>query len=134
MYTDTFSVDNDDDVAPLGPTNIVGLDVAGMYTVNEDHGDGTYTVGGLTDKYDPNVDSPVITLTLKPEAARSTYAGVKLITTLPEDAIIGDITETADGSGEFTVTIDIGTLMDADDSDYNDRYLQDPDDLVYNPN
>ncbi len=133
MYTDTFSVDNDDDVAPLGPTNIVVSSVDAMDSVFVDNGDGTYTVGGLTDKYDPNVDSPVITLTLTPEAVRSTYAGVKLITSLPEDAIIGEVTETADGSGEFTVTIDIGTLMDADESAYNDRYLQDPDDLVYNP-
>ena len=133
MYTDTFSVDNDDDVAPLGPTNVVVSSVDAMDSVFVDNGDGTYTVGGLTDKYDPNVDSPVITLTLKPEAARGTYAGVKLITSLPEDAIIGEVTETAEGSGEFTVTIDIGTLMDADESAYNDRYLQDPDDLVYNP-
>ena len=134
MYTDMFSVDNDDDVEPLGPTNVVvSSDVDGMYTVFEDHGDGTYTVGGLVDKYDPDVKSPVITLMLTPEAARSTYAGVKLITDIHEDAIIGEVTETAEGSGEFTVTIDIGTLMDGDDTPYNDRYLQDPDDLIYNP-
>ena len=99
---------------------------------------GTYTVGGLVDKYDPEVNSPVVTFTITPTAVRKTYASVKLLTTLPEGAIIGDITETAEGSGVFTVTIDVGTLMDDDDFVYNDRYIEDsyfenPEELVYNP-
>ena len=67
-YTEQFSVDNDDDVAPLGPTNVVatGIDPDTTDPVFIDNGDGTYTVGGLVDKYDPNVKSPVITLTLTP--------------------------------------------------------------------
>ena len=51
-YTEMFSVDNDDDVAPLGPTNVVATSIDGMYTVFEDNGDGTYNVGGLVDKYE----------------------------------------------------------------------------------
>ncbi len=140
-YTEQFSVDNDDDVAPLGPTKVVVTGVHPDTTdpVFIDNGDGTYTVGGLVDKYDPNVKSPVITLTLTPTADRHTYkdGGVKLLTTLPEGAIISDIVETAEGSGVFTVTIDVGTLMDDDEEVYNDKYLQnhskDPHDLMYNP-
>ncbi|MYF97803.1 hypothetical protein F4212_01515 [Candidatus Poribacteria bacterium] len=139
-YTEMFSVDNDDDVTPLGPTNVEVTSVDAMYPVFEDNGDGSYTVGGLVDKYDHEVSSPVITLTLTPTAERNTYASVKLLTSLPEGAIIGDITETAEGSGVFTVTIDVGTLMDDDDpaNSYNDRYLEDsyhenPMEFIYNP-
>ncbi len=135
-YTEMFSVDNDDDVAPLGPTNVVEItDDTG--TVVTQNADGSYTVGGLVDKYDLDEDgiegkSPEITLTLKPTAERPTYEGVKLITDLPEDADISPVTETEMGSGIFTVTIDVGTLMDDDDppNSYNDRYLED----VYHPN
>ena len=127
MFTEKFSLDNVDDVGPLGPTNIVATmtDAYEDTSVFIDNGDGTYTVGGLVDKYDPEVNSPVVTFTITPTAARKTYASVKLLTTLPEDAIIGDITETAEGSGVFTVTIDVGTLMDADELVYNDRYIED---------
>ena len=136
--TAMFSVDNDDDVAPLGPTNVVATSIDAVDPVFVDNGDGTYTVGGLVDKYDPEVNSPVVTFTITPTAVRKTYASVKLLTTLPEGAIIGDITETAEGSGVFTVTIDVGTLMDDDDFVYNDRYIEDsyfenPEELVYNP-
>ena len=45
--TAMFSVDNVDDVSPVGPTNIVAVaDVAGMIAANED---GSYTVGGIVD-------------------------------------------------------------------------------------
>ena len=139
-YTEQFSVDNDDDVTPLGPTDVAINSIDNVNAIDPvfvDNGDGTYTVGGLVDKYDPNVPSPVITLTLEPTAMRHTYDGVKLLTTLPEGAVIGDVTETAEGSGIFTVTIDVGTLADDDDEDYNDKYLQnhykDPYDLMYNP-
>ena len=137
-YTEMFSVDNDDDVEPLGPTNVVATSIDGMYTVFEDNGDGTYNVGGLVDKYDPEVSSPTVTFTLTPTAARNTYHSVKLLTTLPEGAIISEITETEEGSGVFTVTIDVGTLMDADEFVHNDRYLEDayidnPSEFIYNP-
>ncbi len=136
--TAMFSVDNDDDVAPLGPTNVVATSIDAVDPVFVDNGDGTYTVGGLVDKYDPEVNSPVVTFTITPTAVRKTYASVKLLTTLPEGAIIGEITETAEGSGVFTVTVDVGTLMDDDDFVYNDRYIEDsyfenPEELVYNP-
>ncbi len=135
-YTEMFSVDNDDDVAPLGPTNVVEItDDTG--TVVTQNADGSYTVGGLVDKYDLDEDgiegkSPEITLTLKATAERPTYEGVKLITDLPEGADISPVTETEMGSGIFTVTIDVGTLMENDDppNSYNDRYLED----VYHPN
>ena len=141
-YTDMFSVDNDDDVAPLGQN---------MITVSQDNvevtpnGDGSFDVGGLVDKYDPDVDSPIITLTIKPGAKRNTYDSVHLYTSLPEGAIIGDVTETSEGSGEYTVMVDVGTLMDStglemepDGNVHNDRYLEDtyhanPDEFVYNP-
>ncbi len=136
--TAMFSVDNDDDVAPLGPTNVVATSIDAVNLVFMDNGDGTYTVGGLVDKYDPEVNSPVVTFTITPTAVRKTYASVKLLTTLPEGAIIGDITETAEGSGVFTITVDVGTLMDDDDFVYNNRYIEDsyfenPEELVYNP-
>ena len=139
-YTEMFSVDNDDDVAPLGPTNVEVTSIDAIDSVFMPNDDGSVTVGGLVDKYDMEVNSPVITLTLTPTAARNTYASVKLLTSLPEGAIIGDITETAEGSGVFTVTIDVGTLMDDDDpaNSYNDRYLEDsyhenPMEFIYNP-
>ena len=122
--TAMFSVDNDDDVAPLGPTNVVATSIDAVEPIFVDNGNGTYTVGGLVDKYDPAVNSPVVTFTITPTAARKTYASVKLLTTLPEGAIIGEITETAEGSGVFTVTIDVGTLMDDDDFVHNNKYLQ----------
>ena len=134
-YTDTFSVDNVDDVAPLGQNMIAvaqdGVDV----TANED---GSFNVGGLVDKYDPEVDSPVITLTITPQAKRDTYDSVELHTSLPDGAFMGEVTETAEGSGVYTVMVDIGTLMDADEHVHNDRYLEDwaienPDEFVYNP-
>ena len=92
----------------------------------------------MVDKYDPSVDSPVITLTIKPSAKRDTYDSVHLFTSLPEGAIIGEPTETAEGSGEYTVMVDVGTLMDDDEEVHNDRYLEDtyhenPDEFVYNP-
>ena len=139
-YTEMFSVDNDDDVAPLGPTNVEVTSVDAVDAVFMTDDDGNVVVGGLVDKYDHEVSSPVITLTLTPTAERNTYASVKLLTDLPEGAIIGDITETAEGSGVFTVTVDVGTLMDDDDpaNSYNDRYLEDiyhenPMEFIYNP-
>ena len=101
-----FSLDNVDDVAPLAPTSI---SVTGV----EPAEDGSYTVGGLVDKYDDAVASPVATFTIKPVAERHTYKSVKF-TTDAEGALIGEITETAEGSGVFTVTVDVGTLADGE--------------------
>ena len=136
-YTDTFSVDNVDDVAPLGQNMIVVSQDDIDVTPNED---GSFTVGGLVDKYDPEVDSPVITLMITPGAKRDTYETVKLYTSLPDGAIIGDVAETATGSGEFEVMIDVGTLMNEDGQDHTTRYLEDhedyhpnPDEFIYNP-
>ena len=48
--TEMFSVDNVDDVAPLGPTNVMvdGIDAVDGVLTSED---GSYTVGGLVDKH-----------------------------------------------------------------------------------
>ena len=70
----TFSLDNVDDVAPLGPTNIVAVaDVAGAIDADAD---GNYTVGGIVDETFP---SPIATYTIEPTADPSTYASVKLV-------------------------------------------------------
>ena len=136
-YTDTFSVDNVDDVAPLGPTNIVATSIDAVNPTFTDNGDGTYTVGSLVDKYDPEVNSPVVTFTITPTARRNTYKSVQLITTLPERAIIGKITETVErsetveGSGVFTVTVDVGTLDN--DTYLEDEYIENADKNIYNP-
>ena len=109
--TTMFSVDNVDDVAPLEPTNIVVTSVDGIETVFETAEDGSFTVGGLVDKYDDAVASPVATFTIEPVAERHTYESVNL-TMSPEGALVGEITETEEGSGVFTVTVDVGTLAD----------------------
>ena len=112
--TAMFSVDNVDDVAPLEPTNIVVTSVDGVDTVFETTEDDSFTVGGLVDKYDiEGVPSPVATFTITPVAERITYKSVKL-TMYPEGALVGEITETAEGSGVFTVTVDVGILADRD--------------------
>ena len=109
--TAMFSVDNIDDVAPEEPTRIIVSSVDGVDTVLETAEDGSFTVGGLVDKYDDAVASPVATFTIKPTARRETYKSVKL-TMYPEGALVGEITETEEGSGVFTVTVDVGTLAD----------------------
>ncbi|RKU11676.1 hypothetical protein C6501_12410 [Candidatus Poribacteria bacterium] len=136
MFTEKFSLDNVDDVGPLGPTNIVATSINAVDMVFEDHGDGTYKVGGLVDKYDPEVNSPVVTFTITPTAKRNTYASVQLLHDLPEGAIIGAITETE--VGVFTVTVDVGTLMDDYDFVHNNTYMEDArienaDKNIYNP-
>ena len=106
-----FSVDNVDDVAPLGPTNISVKGVEGVDTVFETAEDGSYTAGGLVDKYDDAVSSPTATLTIEPTADRATYTSVRLVHDV-EGLLVGDVTETAEGSGVFEVTVDVGTLAD----------------------
>ena len=118
----TFSVDNVDDVEPLGPTNVSVTSVEATDSVFEDAGDGSYTVGGLVDKYDDAVSSPMATLTIEPTAERKTYASVMLQTDA-EGIVIGDVTETAEGSGVFMVTIDVGTLADGETYLENGTYM-----------
>ena len=105
-----LSVDNVDDVAPLGPTSISVTGVDGVDTVFETAEDGnSFTVGGLVDKYDDEVASPMATITIEPIAERGTYKDVKFTTDMEG---VGEPTETAEGSGVFTITVDIGTLAD----------------------
>ena len=117
-----FSVDNVDDVAPLGPTNISVTSVEATDSVSETAEDGSYTVGGLVDKYDDTVSSPVATLTVTPTADRKTYKSVKLVTDA-EGVLIGDATETAEGSGVFEITVDVGTLADGETYLENGTYM-----------
>ena len=96
-----LSVDNVDDVAPLGPTNIVAVaDVAGMI---EADADGNYTVGGIVDE---TVQSPIAIYTTEPTADPSTYASVKII------QVDADGNETMiDGEvGVLDLTTDVGML------------------------
>ena len=103
--TAMFSLDNVDDVAPLAPT---GISVEGVAPAE----DGSYTVGGLVDKYDDKVASPVATFTITPVADRDTYESVRLAM-YPEGALVGEITPTEE-EGVFTVTVDVGTLADGE--------------------
>ena len=100
-----FSVDN------IGPTNITAVATAdGAVDANED---GSYTVGGLVDKYDEEVESPMATFTIKPVSYMGTYTSVMVVTDA-EGASIGEATETAEGSGVFEITVDVGILADGE--------------------
>ena len=109
-----FSVDNVDDVAPLGPTHVEVTVEATDDEVFETSEDGkSFTVGGLVDEYDEDVASPMATITITPEAERHTYESVEL-TTETEGVDIGTPEETAEGSGVFTVVLDVGTLVEGE--------------------
>ena len=104
-----FSLDNVDDVAPLGPTNITAVtqvaDGVDSQPV-EANEDGSYTVGGIVDEA---VSSPMAMLTVEPTAAMDTYAegSVRLVQT---DA---DGTQTAVDSEPGMLeapTVDVGML------------------------
>ena len=100
-----FSVDN------IDITNITAVaDADGAVEANED---GSYSVGGLVDKYDEAVESPMVTFTIKPISYRGSYTSVMLVTDA-EGASIGEATETAEGSGVFEVAVDIGILADGE--------------------
>ncbi|MYK22285.1 hypothetical protein F4054_08495, partial [Candidatus Poribacteria bacterium] len=100
-----FSVDN------IGSTNITAVATAdGAVEANED---GSYTVGGLVDKYDEAVESPMATFTIKPVSYMGTYASVMVVTDA-EGTSIGEATETAEGSGVFEITVDVGILADGE--------------------
>ena len=101
----TFSLDNVDDVAPLGPTNIVAVaDVAGAIDADAD---GNYTVGGIVDE---TVPSPIATYTIEPTADPSTYASVKLVQV------------DADG-GETMIDGEVGVLDITTDVDVDGVYM-----------
>ncbi len=100
-----FSVDN------IDGTKITAVaDADGAVEANED---GSYTVGGLVDKYDEAVESPMVTFTIEPLSYPATYASVMVVTDA-EGASIGEATETAEGSGVFEITVDVGILADGE--------------------
>jgi methionine-rich copper-binding protein CopC len=100
-----FSVDN------IDITNITAVaDADGAVEANED---GSYSVGGLVDKYDDTVESPMVTLTIEPVSYRGSYTSVMLVTDA-EGASIEEATETAEGSGVFEITVDVGILADGE--------------------
>ena len=117
---DSFSVDNVDDVGPLGPTNLVvsGVDAFEDTAVFVDNGDGTYTVGGLVDIYDDGVNPPAATFTIKPTAKRTTYETIELrVNQAALDAGVEIISESVEetASGEFTVTVTVEIPEDTDE-------------------
>ena len=101
-----LSVDNDDDVAPLGPTNITAVtNVAEGVEPQpvEPNEDGSYSVGGIVDEAVP---TPMDTLTIEPTADPKTYASVNLIQTDPD----GTETVTEGEAGVYEITVDVSML------------------------
>ena len=94
--TTRFSVDNVDDVPPVGPTNIVSVADADGQPVEANEA-GSYTVGGLI--------SPVVFI-VQPTAQSATYDSVNLVQTDPD----GTETSTEGSLGELEVTVDVGAL------------------------
>ena len=100
----TFSLDNDDDVAPLGPTNIVA--VADVADAIDADADGNYTVGGIVHV---TVPTPIATYTVEPTADPSTYASVKLVqvdadgneTMIDGEVGVWDVTTDVDVDGVY---------------------------------
>ncbi|MYF57315.1 hypothetical protein F4225_16570, partial [Candidatus Poribacteria bacterium] len=105
-----FSLDNVDDVPPLGPTNITAVsdrDAYGEMQPIEANDDGSYTVGGIAEE--DGVASPVAIFHIQPTAEEITYAGgsLQLIRTNPD----GAEAEPAVGSLEDGyVEVDVGVL------------------------
>ena len=99
--TATFSVDNIDDVVPVGPTTITSVaDIAGVIAPDSS---GAYTVGGIVHY---SVDAPVATFTVQPTAAADTYNSVRLVQTAAD----GTVTEIDGETGKTTITADVGKL------------------------
>ena len=101
-----LSVDNIDDVGPLGPTNIVAVTNVAEGVIPqpvEANEDGSYMVGGIVDE---TVSSPMDMLTIEPTAAPETYASVNLIQTDAD----GNETVTVGEAGGLDITVDVGML------------------------
>ena len=99
-----FSVDN------IGPTKITAVATAdGAVEAGED---GSYAVGGLVDKYDETVESPMVTFTIMPVSYSATYTSVTVVTDA-EGVSIGEA-EAAEDSGTFNVTVNVGILADGE--------------------
>ena len=109
--TTMLSVDNVDDVEPLGPTNIT--------VAAEADPDGGYTLHGLVDENDPSVVPQTVMLTIEPTAERKTYKSVMLVSDPVIDAaLVGAPVETSEGSGVFEITVNIGELGIAGNGTY----------------
>ena len=99
----SFSLDNKDDVPPLGPTNITDIaDVAGSIAANED---GSVTVGGIVDL---TVPSPIAIFTIQPTADPITYVGGKI--GLVQMAPDGSETRIEGSLEDGQIKIDVGLL------------------------
>ena len=104
----SFSVDNIDDVPPLTGTAILQVaDAAGVIEAIE----SIFTVGGIVDE---SVDAPVAMVMSMPIADPKTYSRVDLlINRRNDDGSLGDaVVETAFEMGEenYTTTADVSTL------------------------
>ena len=104
----SFSVDNIDDVPPLTGTAILQVaDAAGVIEAME----SVFTVGGIVDE---SVDAPVAMVMSMPIADPMTYSRVDLlINRRNDDGSLGDaVVETAFEMGEenYTTTADVSTL------------------------
>ena len=99
----SFSLDNVDDVPPLGPTNITGIsDIAGAIDQNED---GSYIVSLIVDE--PALAATTdVTFTIKPTADETTYVGGKviLVQTAPDGTVMEF--ENAVEAGQVTINVD----------------------------
>ncbi len=102
--TAKLSVDNVDDVGPVGPTLILLVeDAAGLIAPDEN---GIYTVGGIVDD---TVEAPIATFTIQPTAVKSTYSSVKLVQTASD----GTVTEITAEAGSLKVTVELSKLENA---------------------
>ena len=104
----SFSVDNIDDVPPLTGTAIVQIsDAAGAIEAV----DGVYTVGGIVDE---SVDSPFAMVMSMPIAPPITYNRVDLlINRRNDDGSLGDMVSEMQaemGAENYTATVDVSAL------------------------
>ena len=108
----SFSIDNIDDVPPLTGTAILEIsDVAGTIEAEG----GVYTVGGIVDNNDPPaVDAPYAMVMSMPIADPITYNRVDvLINRRNEDGSLGEAVRERQaemGEENYTVRIDVSTL------------------------